>query len=96
VLGIMGSHIEIEQIFSVASVITNLRRSCLGIEHLDHLIFVIKNWLDVARVGCDGASKPMSMTNFLTSKSNIIEKNNMVIEEQGLLKMTLISTFDFL
>jgi hypothetical protein len=89
VLGIMGSQIEIKQIFSVVGVITNLRRSCLEIENLDRLIFVIKHWLEDTRVGCDGASKPMSMTNFLTSKSNIIEENNKVIEEQGLFEEDL-------
>jgi hypothetical protein len=85
----MGSQIEIEQIFSVVGVITNLWRSYVEIENLDRLIFVIKTWLDDARVGCDGASKPMSMTNVLTSKSNIIEENNKVIEEQGLFEEDL-------
>jgi hypothetical protein len=45
VLGIARSYIEIEQIFGVTNVITNLRRSHLGIENLDCLILVIKNWL---------------------------------------------------
>jgi hypothetical protein len=84
VLGINGSHIEIKQIFSVVGVITNLWISCLGIENLDRLIFVIKNWPNDVLVGCDGALKPMSMPTFLTSKSNVIEENNKVIEEQGL------------
>jgi hypothetical protein len=50
----------------------------LGIKNLDRLIFVIKKWHDDICVGCDGSSKPMNMTNFLTSKSNIIEENNKV------------------
>ncbi len=44
---------------------------------------MIKNWHDDAHVGCDGDSNPMNMTNFLTSKSNIIEENNKVIEERS-------------
>jgi hypothetical protein len=48
----------------------------LGIENLDHLILIIKNWPDDACVTCDGASKPKYMIDFLISKSNVIVKIN--------------------
>jgi hypothetical protein len=56
----------------------------LGIENLDHLILVIKNWPDDACVTHDGASKPMNMFDFLITNSNIIVENNKFIEERGL------------
>jgi hypothetical protein len=34
----------LEWIFCIVSVIINLRQSRLGIENLDKLIFIIKNW----------------------------------------------------
>jgi hypothetical protein len=43
-LGIPGSQIEIERIFSVASILTNLRCSRLGLENLNNLIMIYKNW----------------------------------------------------
>jgi hypothetical protein len=57
----------------------------------------IENWPDDICVGCDGASTLMSMTNFLTSKFNIIEKINKFMEElEVFLKRTLILIIDFL
>jgi len=53
VLGIVGLHIEIKQILSVASVITNLKRSRLDIENLDQLILIINNWLSDVHVVMD-------------------------------------------
>jgi hypothetical protein len=35
----------------VANFITNLQQSKLGIEHLDALIFIVKNWIIDVHVG---------------------------------------------
>ena len=43
-LGIPGSQIETESIFSVVGILTNLRRSRLGLENLNNLIMIYKNW----------------------------------------------------
>jgi hypothetical protein len=51
ILGIINSQIKIERIFSVANVITNLQQSKLGIEHLDSLIFIVKNCIVDVHVG---------------------------------------------
>jgi hypothetical protein len=53
-LQITASQIEIEQIFSVIGVITNLWHSEFGIENLDCLILVVKNWPNDVCVGCIG------------------------------------------
>ncbi len=45
IIGISGSQIETERIFSIIGVFTNLRRCHLGVENLDKLIMIYKNWL---------------------------------------------------
>jgi hypothetical protein len=50
ILGIVGSQIEIEWIFSLVENFTNRRRCCLQIENLEKLIFVNKNWLNDPRI----------------------------------------------
>ncbi len=44
ILGIVGSQIEIEIIFSFARIIISFRRCCIQSENLDKLISVSKNW----------------------------------------------------
>jgi hypothetical protein len=43
ILGVVGSQIEIERIFSLARILTNHKRCRLQIENLEKLIFVHKN-----------------------------------------------------
>ncbi len=50
ILGIVGSQIEAEIIFNVASIYTNLRRSRLGTKNLEMFISIYKNWPKDARV----------------------------------------------
>jgi hypothetical protein len=49
----------------------------LGIENLNLLILVIKNWLNNVCVGYDGAHYLMDMIDFLT----LIVENNKLIKE---------------
>ncbi|KAG0573230.1 hypothetical protein KC19_VG160100 [Ceratodon purpureus] len=53
ILAIPGSQIETERIFSIASVLTGLRRCRLGLDNLDSLIMIFKNWPDDARHECE-------------------------------------------
>jgi hypothetical protein len=46
ILGSIGSYIETERIFSMTKTITSLKHYCLGIENLDKLILIMKNWFD--------------------------------------------------
>ncbi len=80
----MGSQIKIKWIFIVVGIITNLKKSKLGIENLNSLIFIIKNWPNDAYVGCDGPWKPKVMVKFLKMDSVRIEKYNKMIKEQNL------------
>jgi hypothetical protein len=61
----------------------------MGNENLHHLLLKIKSWLHDTCVEYDGAYKFMNMTNFLTSKFIIIEKNNKFIEGRGLFEKDL-------
>ena len=49
--GIPGSQIETERIFSIAGVLTALRRCRLQTKNLDKMIFVLKNWPNDPRQG---------------------------------------------
>ncbi len=82
----MGSQIKIEWIFSVVGIITNLKQSKLGIENLNWLIFIIKNWPNGAYVECDGPSKLNIMVKFLKMDFVMIEKYRKMIKEQNLVE----------
>jgi hemerythrin-like domain-containing protein len=56
ILKIVGSQIEIEKIFSLANILTNLRKCHLQLENLEILNFVSKNWPHDAKVGCKSPS----------------------------------------
>jgi hypothetical protein len=64
ILEIVGSQIETEKIFSLAEILTSLRKCCLQSENLDKLIFVSKNWANDPRIGC---KSPSSLMNFIES-----------------------------
>ncbi len=70
----------------MANIIVNLQWFRLGIEILDHLILVVKNWPNDDCVGC--ALNPKSTCYFLTFETNKIEQNNLWITK-GFLKKTL-------
>ncbi len=56
ILEIVGSQIKIEKIFSLASILTNLRKRHLQLENLEILNIFSKNWTHDARVGCKSPS----------------------------------------
>jgi hypothetical protein len=56
ILGIVCSQIEIEFFFSLAEILTNLRRCHLQSNNLNKIIFVSKNRPSGHRVGCSSPS----------------------------------------
>ncbi len=50
ILGIVGSQIEAKKVFNIAGICTNLCCSRLGMENLDILINIYKNWPKDAKV----------------------------------------------
>ncbi len=73
-MGIIGSQIKNEIFFSMASIIIGLRRYWFGIENLDKLILIMKNWLDDFRFGCT-TSLPKSIKEYLEIEDGMVLKN---------------------
>jgi hypothetical protein len=57
ILGVVGFQIEIERIFSLDGMLTNLRRCQLQTENLEKLIFVNKIQPNDLRIGYKSPSK---------------------------------------
>jgi len=55
----------------------------VGINNLNHLVLVIKNWPNDACVGCDGG-KVQNLHDYLRDEQVMIEEHNKIIEEKGL------------
>ena len=70
ILGIIGSQIKIERVFSIAGILTMLRRCRLGSKNLDQLVLLVKNWPDDPRQGCEAKS----LEEFGVEKAQIIDQ----------------------
>jgi hypothetical protein len=81
-MGIVGSQIETEGIFNIARVITCLKCCELGIENLDKLVLIMKNWLDDPRFAC--TSGPKSFEKFLNYEDDMVSKNEDLIVDFNL------------
>ncbi len=55
-MGVVESQIEIDRIFSLVGILTNLRRCRLKTENLKKLMFVNKNWSNNPKIGCKSPS----------------------------------------
>ncbi len=64
ILGIVGSQIEIKNIFSLTEILTNLKRCHLQLDNLEKWIFMNKNWLDDARMGCKALNNLIMLIDF--------------------------------
>jgi len=76
---IVGSQIETKRIFNMARVITNLKCCWLGIENLDKLVLIMKNWLNNPRFGCK--SGPKSFEKFFNFEDGVVfENENLIVD----------------
>lgn len=82
ILGIVGSQVEIERIFSITGVILSQQRRRLGMEHLEKLVFISKNWPD--EPSSVGKLEDESVEHFLEAEGLIIDDNVHFIEEADL------------
>jgi hypothetical protein len=71
ILGIPASQIETKKIFSIAGILTTLKRCQLQIDNLDKLIFVHKNWPFDLHVGC---LKPSDLATICEAKSDLTKE----------------------
>jgi hypothetical protein len=79
----VGPQIEVEKVFNIANIYTNLRHSHLGMDNFEILISIYKNWLDDAHVG----GFPSSMEKFMKMEEALIDENEDVIASFKLLDM---------
>ncbi len=79
----MGFQIEVEKVFNIANICTNLQYSHLGIDNFEMLTSIYKNWLDDADVG----GFPSSMEKFMKMEKVLIDENEDVIASFKLLDM---------
>ncbi len=63
----MGFHIEVEIVFSIVGVCTNLQCSHLGMDNLEMFVTIYKNWFDDACVG--GFPSSMETKNILMDEN---------------------------
>ena len=82
-LGILGSHIETERIFLVVGILCNLRRSRLGLENLNNLIMIYKNWPSDSRTDCKLYEH---LADFYSRKAAILEENEDEFAQEGFLE----------
>jgi hypothetical protein len=83
----VGSQIEAKRVFNIADICTNLQHSWLGIENLEMLINIYKNSSNDAHV-----EEMTSMKQFTDMEQTLMEENEDVIEQIGLLKLEEINT----
>jgi len=77
ILGISGSQIEIEYVFSLVGLLTPLRHYCLQVENMDRIITMVKNWPDDLRANW----KPNSnFKPYLKAKESLAKENYNLIE----------------
>jgi hypothetical protein len=62
----------------MASFITSLRHCWLGIENLDKLILIMKNWLDNPRFGCTNV-KLKSIEKYINTENGMVSENEELI-----------------
>jgi hypothetical protein len=70
-LGVVEFQIEIERIFSLVGIFTNLKRCHLQTKNLEKLIFFNKNWLNDFRIGC---KSPSNLVEFLEKDVDLKEE----------------------
>lgn len=78
-LGIPGSQIEIERIFSVAGVLMNLLRTKLGIDNLESLVMIYTNWPNDS-VGC---TLYEHLANWYSKEDKVLDEEAEVILEEA-------------
>jgi hypothetical protein len=86
ILAIPGSQIETERIFSIAGVLTSLRRCRLGLNNLDSLIMINKNWPDDSRHECEVTPVVKDVKEYFAKEMEQVDDFEAEIEEAGYFK----------
>nr|XP_024359895.1 uncharacterized protein LOC112274515 isoform X1 [Physcomitrium patens] len=86
ILGIVGSQVETERIFSIVGVITEIHRRHLGTDNLDKLVLIRENWKDDSRAGSEYPAAGHKMVdsvleNYLLGEENILDEHEDLLME---------------
>jgi hypothetical protein len=82
ILAILGGSIEVEQNFNVLGVFTSLRRCQLGVENLDSLVMIYKNWPNDVKAWWSVANE--DVTKFFVAKADLVEFLKVELNETGM------------
>ncbi len=66
--------------------LTNLRHCQLGLDNLDALVMICKNWLDDACVGCPFIFIEKNVANYLYLEDALFDDHENGLQEQGYLE----------
>lgn len=83
ILGIVGTQVETERIFSVAGLITAVRRRHIGPDNLNKLVMIRENWPEDPRAGRKAVEAGLEA--YLLAEENILADNEDLVMESGLL-----------
>lgn len=85
ILGIVGTQVETERIFSVVGLITDARRRHIGPENLNKLVLIRENWPEDPRGGGQHKSAEAGLEGYLLAEESILVDNEDLAMESGLL-----------
>jgi len=84
ILVILGSQLKTKQFFYVISVFTSLQKCRFGVENLNSLVMIYKNWPNDVKVGCSLAND--DVTKFFATKANLLKLNEIELSEVQMFK----------
>jgi hypothetical protein len=82
ILGIVGFQIEVERVFNIATICTNLLHSWFGMDNLEMFINIYKHWPNDVHVG-----DVPSIKKFIEMEETLMNENDDVIASLGLLEL---------
>jgi len=65
----------------MAKVIIGLKQCQLGIENLDNIVLIMKNWHEDPRSSCTNGEKFKTIEEYLNVEDNLFEKNEILIAD---------------
>jgi hypothetical protein len=87
ILSILGSHIDIEHIFFVVGVLISLQQCHLGVENLNNLVMIYKNWLVDVQVNYKLVVGDR-LGEFFVAKETLLEENEELLEKEHYFEKT--------
>jgi hypothetical protein len=74
-MGIVGLQIEIEQMFNMVNIIVSLKLYQFGIENLDKIMLIVKNWFYDFESSCNVGERFEIIDKNLDVEDHMLEEN---------------------